>query len=159
MLEEIRISYLLHRLNSSDNAPTGYDILKLATNGSAKVLGRDDIGSIEVDKAGDIFMINSNRLELVGTNYDPKSLLATVGIKGKVDYTIVNGKVVVKATHTPTYRIVGVHNYSIYYNIFSSLIFTSECFSINPINSFNLSSGIESFSVVCPFTKYTRFLA
>lgn len=96
LLEEIRVAYLLHRLNSSENAPTGYDILKLATNGSAEVLGRKDIGSLEVDKAGDLFMINSNRLALVGTNYDPKSLIGTVGIKEKVDYTIINGKVVVK---------------------------------------------------------------
>ena len=41
-------------------------------------------------------MINSNRLELVGTQYDPKSLLGTVGFKNPVDYTIINGKVVVK---------------------------------------------------------------
>lgn len=96
LLEEIRICYLLHRLHSSNKAPTGYDILKMATRGSAKVLGRDDIGSLEVGKAGDLFMLNASRLELVGTHLDPKSLLGTVGWKGSVDYTIVNGRVVVK---------------------------------------------------------------
>ena len=35
---------LLHRLNWSQNAPTGCDILKIATRGSARLLGRDDIG-------------------------------------------------------------------------------------------------------------------
>ena len=96
MLEEMRVAFLLHRLNSGKNAPTGYDILKIATRGSAKVLGRDDIGKLDIGMAGDLFMININRLELVGADLDPKSLLCTVGYKGTVDYTIVNGKVVVK---------------------------------------------------------------
>ena len=61
LLEEIRVAYLLHRLNSSDKAPSGYDILKL-----------------------------------VGAMYDPKSVLGTVGLKGAVDYTIVNGEVAVE---------------------------------------------------------------
>lgn len=96
LLEELRVSYLLHRLNSSKNAPTGYDILKVATKGSARVLGRNDIGELSVGKATDLFMINTNRIELIGTQYDPKSLLGTVGLKGNVDYTVINGKVVVK---------------------------------------------------------------
>lgn len=96
LLEEIRVSYLLHRLHSKSKAPSGYDILKMATNGSAKVLGRSDIGSLEVGKAGDLFILDTRRLELVGADLDPKSLLGTVGWKGAVDYTVVNGKVVVR---------------------------------------------------------------
>jgi len=41
-------------------------------------------------------MIRRNRLELVGADLDVKSMLGTVGFKGTVDYTIVNGKIVVK---------------------------------------------------------------
>lgn len=96
LLEEIRVCYLLHRLNSSKDAPTGYEILKIATRGSAKVLGRNDIGELSIGKAADLFMINSKRLEFVGTQFDPKSILGTVGIKGNVDYTIVSGEIVVK---------------------------------------------------------------
>lgn len=96
LLEELRVAFLLHRLNSSKLAPSGYDLLKIATNGSAKVLGRNDIGSLETGKAGDLFLIRRNRLDLVGADLDVKSMLGTVGIKGAVDYTIVNGKVVVK---------------------------------------------------------------
>lgn len=96
LLEEMRVCYLLHRLNSSDKAPSAYDILKIATNGGAKVLGRDDIGSLEVGKAADLFMIDMRRLEMVGANFDSKSLFGTIGWKGSVDYTIVNGKVVVE---------------------------------------------------------------
>lgn len=97
LLEEIRIGYLLHRLNSSDHAPSGYDFLKIATMGSAQLLGRDaEIGSLEVGKCADFFLINANRLELTGACYDPKSVLATVGLKGPVDHTVINGRSVVK---------------------------------------------------------------
>ena len=96
LLEELRICYLLHRSNWSNKAPTGYDILKLATKGSARVLGRKDLGELSVGKAADLFMINSNRIEFIGAEYDPKSILGTVGLKSPVDYTVIAGKVVVK---------------------------------------------------------------
>ena len=96
LLEEMRVAYLLHRLNSGAAAPTGYDILKMATVGSAKLLGRDDIGSIEEGKCADMFMIDSRRIELAGACYDPGCVLCTVGVRGAVDYTIVHGKITVK---------------------------------------------------------------
>lgn len=96
LLEELRCAFLLHRLNSSNQAPSGYDLLKIATCQSARILGRDDIGSLEPGKAGDLFMIDTRRLEMVGADLDAKSLLGTVGWKGAVNYTVVNGKVVVR---------------------------------------------------------------
>ena len=96
LLEELRVCYLLHRSKWSNKAPTGYDILKLATKGSARVLGRKDLGELKVGKAADLFMINSNRIEFIGAEYDPKSILGTLGFKSPVDYTIIAGKVVVK---------------------------------------------------------------
>jgi cytosine/adenosine deaminase-related metal-dependent hydrolase len=94
MLTEIRIAYLLHRLNSSNQAPTGYEILKLATSGSARLLGRDDIGSIALGKAADLFMIDVNKLELVGALLDPASFLGTIGYCHPVDITIANGNII-----------------------------------------------------------------
>jgi cytosine/adenosine deaminase-related metal-dependent hydrolase len=96
MLAEIRAAYLMHRLMYSSNAPDGYEILRLAVKGGANILGREDIGSIEEGKAADMFMIDTNRLELAGALLDPKCMLATVGYNRPVDYTIVNGKVVVR---------------------------------------------------------------
>ncbi len=96
LLEELRISFLLHRLNSSKAAPSGYDILKLATRGSASLLGRTDIGSLEVGKCADLFLVDRRRLELVGATYDPMNVFGTVGLRGAVDYTIVNGKLTVE---------------------------------------------------------------
>lgn len=96
LLEEIRVCYLLHRLNSSNQAPSGYDVLKLATRGSASLLGRTDIGSLEVGKCADLFLVDRRRLELVGATFDPKNLFGTVGLRGAVDYTVVNGVVTVE---------------------------------------------------------------
>lgn len=97
LLEEIRVCYLLHRLHSSDKAPTGYDVLKMATMGSSRLLGRqDEIGSLEKGKCADFFLVRANRLELVGACRDPRSVLATVGLKGPVDYTVVNGRITVE---------------------------------------------------------------
>ena len=103
LLEELRVGYLLHRLHASGKAPSGYDMLKVATAGSARILGREDIGSLSVGKAGDLFLIDKRRLELVGADLDPKAMLGAVGFKGAVDYTVVNGRVTVRQG-----RLVGV---------------------------------------------------
>ena len=95
LMEELRTAYLLHRLHSSKAAPSGYDVLKMATRGSARLLGRDDIGQLAVGKCADLFMIDRRRLELVGACCDPRSVLATVGVRGAVDYTVVHGVVTV----------------------------------------------------------------
>ena len=99
LLEELRTGFLLHRLNSSSAAPTGYDMLKIATRGSASILGRDDIGQIAEGMAADFFLINMDRLSLTGAQFDVSSMLGTVGYKGNVDYTVVNGRVVVREGH------------------------------------------------------------
>lgn len=96
LLEELRVAYLLHRLQNSKTAPTGYDLLKVATRGSARLLGRTDIGYLAAGMAADLFLVDLDRIELAGAQFDPLSLLGTVGLKGPVDYTIVNGRPVVQ---------------------------------------------------------------
>ena len=96
LLEEMRVCYLLHRLQSGRAAPTGYEVLKMATRGSARLLGRTDIGYLAPGMAADFFMIDLNRLSLAGAQFDPMSLLGTVGFKDSVDYTFVGGVPVVQ---------------------------------------------------------------
>ena len=96
LMEELRVAYLLHRLHASKDAPSGYDVLKMATRGSARLLGRDDIGQLAAGKCCDLFLVDARRLELVGGLYDPKSVLATVGLRGAVDCTVVNGHITVE---------------------------------------------------------------
>jgi len=94
LLADLRVTFLLHRLISSQEAPSAYQVLKLGTVGGAQLLGRPDIGSLAVGKAADLFLINVDKLEMVGALLDPASLLCTVGWGKTVDTTIINGQVV-----------------------------------------------------------------
>ena len=68
----------------------------MATRGGARLLGREDIGSLEEGRACDLFMLDERRLELVGACVDAGSMLAAVGVPDAVDMTIVNGRVTVR---------------------------------------------------------------
>jgi cytosine/adenosine deaminase-related metal-dependent hydrolase len=94
LMAELRAAYLLHRLTWSGSAPSGYDLLKIATRDSAAILGRDDIGSLEAGKAADLFMIDASLLELAGAGNDPACLLGTVGYCRPAKLVMVNGHVV-----------------------------------------------------------------
>jgi cytosine/adenosine deaminase-related metal-dependent hydrolase len=96
LLEELRVCYLLHRLTSSHRAPSGYQVLKMATRGGAALLGREDIGVLAPGRCADFFLVDSRRLELAGAEQSPADALATVGLRAPVDWTVVNGRVVVK---------------------------------------------------------------
>ncbi|MCK5388051.1 MAG: amidohydrolase family protein, partial [Candidatus Izimaplasma sp.] len=96
LLSELRAGYLLQRLKYSNDSVTPLEMLEIATKGGAHLLGRNDIGYLAKDMAADLFMINIDRLEYVGTNKDPIALLTTVGVSHPVDYTIINGKIIVE---------------------------------------------------------------
>ena len=92
LLEEIRVAYLLHRLNSGAEAPSGYDLLKMATRGSAKLLGRDKLGQIAEGCAADLFAIRYDRMEMTCAGLDEANLFGTVGYSRPVDAVWVQGK-------------------------------------------------------------------
>ncbi|KFZ26759.1 MAG: 8-oxoguanine deaminase [Candidatus Izimaplasma bacterium HR2] len=96
LLAELRAGYLLQRLRYSNDAITPEGMLRIATRGGAKILGRKDIGYLEKGMAADMFVLDTTRLQYVGTNKDPIALLATVGVNHPVDYTIINGKIIVQ---------------------------------------------------------------
>jgi cytosine/adenosine deaminase-related metal-dependent hydrolase len=99
MLLELKVMNLLHKLQHGSRALSAEDCLHIATKGSAKVLGWEDgIGSLEVGKAADLFMVNSTRLEFAGALYDDAALPILTGTS-QVDTTIVGGKIVVKEGH------------------------------------------------------------
>ena len=88
-------------MNSSAKAPTGQELLYIATMGGAKLLGIDSYtGSLEPGKAADLFMIDVTKdADNVGAYDDPAAMLATVGYKKPVDLTMVNGKITVRDGH------------------------------------------------------------
>ena len=96
LMDEMRSAYLVHRLTWGNRAPSGYTILKLATSGSAAVLGRNDIGSIEIDKAADLFAIRKNTSDLLCAVDDPMNLFGNVGYHRPCDLVFVNGKITVQ---------------------------------------------------------------
>jgi cytosine/adenosine deaminase-related metal-dependent hydrolase len=91
---------------------TARQALELATRGGAAVLGRTDIGSLEVGKCADFFAINLNRVEYAGALHDPVAALLFC-MPVNVDFTVVGGKFVVKEGHSTTLdlpRLVEDHN-------------------------------------------------
>lgn len=96
LMDEMRAAYLLHRLQWGDRAPSGYEILKLATVGGAKVLGRDDVGSIETGKAADLFAIRKDCSDMLCAIDDPKNLFGNVGYHKPCDMVFVNGRMTVR---------------------------------------------------------------
>ncbi len=95
MLGEMRNCLLVHLLAHGPESITAEDIVRMATRGGADILGRDEIGSIEAGKAADIVLIDMNRLGYAGAQSDPVAALLYAGFDHRVDYTIVNGEVVV----------------------------------------------------------------
>jgi 8-oxoguanine deaminase len=107
MLEEVRMVKMAARVRaglmgaslSGEDAPplmTARQALELATRGSASVLGRSDLGSLQVGKAADFFAINLNRIDYAGALHDPVAAVVFAA-PVKADYTVVGGKYVVKA--------------------------------------------------------------
>lgn len=102
-LDALRMAYLMQSYHTKERGgcTSAYDMLKIATINGAKMLGRPELGSLEIEKGADLFMIDTNKLELTGALHDPKNMLARVGVTGPVWMTMVNGKVVYKDGHLP----------------------------------------------------------
>ncbi|MBP8996981.1 MAG: 8-oxoguanine deaminase [Anaerolineaceae bacterium] len=108
MLAEARQAMLLARLNAglkgASLSSTGEEILsvrqalEVATRGGASVLGRKDIGSLEVGKCADFIAFDLNHLDYAGALHDPVAALLLCQPRG-VDYSYVNGKPVVQEGH------------------------------------------------------------
>jgi cytosine/adenosine deaminase-related metal-dependent hydrolase len=106
LLGEARLAMLLSRVGagmrgasrSGEEAPplmSARQVLEMATLGGARVLGREDIGSLEVGKCADLFAIDLNRLDYAGGLHDPVAA-ALFCTPQNVDFSMVGGKTVVK---------------------------------------------------------------
>ncbi|MFP4548169.1 MAG: 8-oxoguanine deaminase [Fidelibacterota bacterium] len=96
MLLELRNAMLLSRLREPKYWLSTGEILWMATVGGAKALGRHDIGQILPDKCADLTMINIDRLEYSGGQHDPAAAILFNVAMAPVDYSIINGKIVVQ---------------------------------------------------------------
>lgn len=96
MLGEARQAMLVARVKSGVDSMPARDALKIASNGGAKVLHRDDLGSIEPGKAADIALFDVNRIEYAGSISDPLASLLFCGVSHRAKHVLVNGNQVVK---------------------------------------------------------------
>ncbi|MPN29056.1 Hydroxydechloroatrazine ethylaminohydrolase [bioreactor metagenome] len=60
------------------------------------MLGRDDIGALAVGMAADLFMVDTEVLDLVGTQFDPGCLFGTVGYNRPAKSVVVAGREVAR---------------------------------------------------------------
>jgi cytosine/adenosine deaminase-related metal-dependent hydrolase len=96
MLAEARMALLLQRVTKGADALTVDEALEMATLGGARVLGRDDIGSLEPAKAADFVGVNLNRLSFAGAAcHDPLASLVLC-TPPNVDLSVINGRIVVE---------------------------------------------------------------
>jgi cytosine/adenosine deaminase-related metal-dependent hydrolase len=102
ILAEARQAMLLGRLSpgqphaSGDPAGvTGDEALEMATLGGARVLGRDDVGSLEPGMAADFIAFDLHQLGFAGALHDPAAALVFCA-PAQVDLSVINGRVVVQ---------------------------------------------------------------
>lgn len=94
LLSEARQALLLQRVARGADAMTARQALELATIGGARVLGRDDLGSLEIGKRADFAIWNMDSLAAAGA-WDPVAALVLTG-PHQVDALFVEGKSIVQ---------------------------------------------------------------
>jgi len=95
LFHEARQAFLSARVRDLDAAAmTAREALEIATLGGARVLGRDDIGSLVPGMAADFICVDLDRPELTGAHHDPVAALVLCDV-GSVDYSFINGRRVV----------------------------------------------------------------
>lgn len=97
LLSEARQTMLLQRVKNGADAMSAREALEIATLGGAKVLGRDDCGSIEIGKRADIAIWDVTGLQAAG-NWDPVAALVLCGPFNVRDL-LVEGRRVVDSGH------------------------------------------------------------
>src|SRR5471032_1111980 len=70
LMEGVRHALMLNRLTYDAAAVTHFDVLRWATSGSARCIGRDDIGTIAVGKQADLALYTLDELRFSGAG-DP----------------------------------------------------------------------------------------
>jgi cytosine/adenosine deaminase-related metal-dependent hydrolase len=100
LIGEARQAMLLSRLAAAPSLEggellTARQALRMATRGSARVLGRDDLGSLEFGKCADFVAVDLDRLEYAGAGHDPVAALLFAS-PARIDLSYVHGRVVVR---------------------------------------------------------------
>ncbi|AQS39065.1 cytosine deaminase-like metal-dependent hydrolase [Shewanella psychrophila] len=90
MIGEVRMALYLQRLRYGSADVTHFDALRWATQGSARAMGRDDIGTLAVGKQADIAMFKLDEIRFSGS-HDPLAALILCGAHS-ADRVMIAGK-------------------------------------------------------------------
>ena len=101
LLAEARQALLLQRVLGGSGALEAREALEMATLGGARVLGRDDIGSLTPGMAADFVAFDLNQIGFVGTHTDLVAALIFCHTVN-VDYSVINGRIVIDNGHLTT---------------------------------------------------------
>jgi 8-oxoguanine deaminase len=99
LMQEVRQALLLQRLKYGAGRVSHRDALRWATKGSARCLGRDDIGEISPGKQADLALFKLDELRFSGAG-DPLAALVLCGAH-RADYVMVAGKWLVTEGEIP----------------------------------------------------------
>lgn len=89
LMEGARLALLINRLTYDAAAITHHDVLRWATMGSARCLGRSDIGEIAVGKQADLALFTLDELRFSGAG-DPLAALVLCGAH-RADRVMIGG--------------------------------------------------------------------
>ncbi|MDZ4764605.1 MAG: 8-oxoguanine deaminase [Chloroflexota bacterium] len=101
LLSEARQAMLLQRVGGNPAALTAREALEIGTLGGAAVLGRADIGALKPGMAADMIAYRIDTAAFAGAQSDPVAALIFCH-PGPVDWSIINGRIVVRAGHLET---------------------------------------------------------
>ncbi|GAA3926056.1 8-oxoguanine deaminase [Litoribacillus peritrichatus] len=90
MIQEVRQALLINRLRYQADEVTHLDALFWATKGSAKVIGRHDVGELAVGKQADLALFNLDAPRFSGA-HDPLAALVLCGAH-QADHVMVGGQ-------------------------------------------------------------------
>jgi 8-oxoguanine deaminase len=99
LIQEVRQALLLQRLKYGAGRVSHIDALRWGTKGSARCLGREDIGEIAPGKQADLALFKLDELRFSGTG-DPLAALVMCGAH-RADYVMVAGRWVVREGEIP----------------------------------------------------------
>jgi cytosine/adenosine deaminase-related metal-dependent hydrolase len=110
MLGEIRNALLLQRVHYGAAALTTLDVMKMATENGARLLGFEKVGKIREGWAADLALFNVGKLEYSGSLSDPLAAIIFSGYNHGAEYTIVNGKIAVENGNLTGYDEIELMN-------------------------------------------------
>ncbi|WP_293266943.1 8-oxoguanine deaminase [Neptunomonas sp.] len=99
MIQEVRQALYLQRLRYGSSAVTHFDAYRWATQGSAAVLGRSDVGEIALGKQADVAMFTLDELRFSGS-HDPLAALLLCGAD-RADRVMIAGRWTVEDGEVP----------------------------------------------------------